>query len=250
MLLALCFMIVYGVLALVSVAGWIWLVVRAFGKSAGWGLAMLFFSPIAAIVAAVRDWTEWKRPFLLYYGSFGAQILVVIVSMIALPLASPFGRLAGNAAEPTLDATAAPNETVGDRVAAPEPSAPRNPAQAELAAPLTRAEAAPAVQRERTDPTGRPPSASMTGRVADLTPGMRNDDESNAVPDGFDEVAVATASTRIGSIVRLVARDGRIHKGTLTDVENGRLHMRFEMSGGSIAMDFAPAEIRSLQIRR
>ncbi len=254
MLLALFFAIVFGVAILVGFAGWIWLVVRGFGKSIGWGLAMLFFSPIAAIVAAVRDWPEWKRPFLLYYGSVGAQILVIVVSLVAVPLASPFGRLRGDPSaqmEPSVHKVAASDDIAQepgeDAATARAPMEDLPDPDGDAGTPI---KPEPHYPRGGTDPTGRPTSASITEHVADPVLPGRIDEDNISVPDGYEEVAVSAAATRVGSRIRIVARDGRIHKGTLADVADGMLHVNFDVTGGSVAMDFAAGEIRSLQVRR
>ena len=44
----------------------IWLLIRAFGKHAGWGMAVLFFSPISAVAFGIKHWKNEKLPFLAY----------------------------------------------------------------------------------------------------------------------------------------------------------------------------------------
>jgi len=52
-----------GITALVT---FIWLVIRAFGKHAGWGIAVLLLSPVSAIVFGINYWKSDKLPFLAY----------------------------------------------------------------------------------------------------------------------------------------------------------------------------------------
>ena len=52
-----------GVISLVT---FIWLLARAFGRHTGWGMAVLLFSPISAVVFGVKHWKEEKAPFLAY----------------------------------------------------------------------------------------------------------------------------------------------------------------------------------------
>jgi len=52
-----------GFTALVS---FIWLLTRAFGKHNGWGIAVLFFSPISAVAFGIKHWKDEKAPFLAY----------------------------------------------------------------------------------------------------------------------------------------------------------------------------------------
>ncbi|MEN8204487.1 MAG: hypothetical protein ABFS24_00620 [Pseudomonadota bacterium] len=44
----------------------IWLLARAFGKHAGWGMAVLLFSPISAVIFGIKHWKYEKVPFLAY----------------------------------------------------------------------------------------------------------------------------------------------------------------------------------------
>jgi hypothetical protein len=49
-----------------AIASFIWLVTRAFGKHNGWGIAVLFLSPISAVIYGVKYWKKDKLPFLAY----------------------------------------------------------------------------------------------------------------------------------------------------------------------------------------
>jgi len=70
------------VLAWVSMfAGFLWLVVRAFSTSTGWGFAVFFLSPISAMIYAAKYWEEAKKPFLVYMGSVGAAT-IILTSMV------------------------------------------------------------------------------------------------------------------------------------------------------------------------
>ncbi len=62
-----------GLGVLVFTAGSIWLLVRAFHTSVGWGLAVLLL-PIANLVYAITHWKTAKAPFLLFL--LGAALIV------------------------------------------------------------------------------------------------------------------------------------------------------------------------------
>ena len=53
--------------SLVAIGASIWLIVRAFGVSVGWGLACLFI-PFAQLVFLFRHWEEGRKPFLVSLG--------------------------------------------------------------------------------------------------------------------------------------------------------------------------------------
>lgn len=55
-----------GFIALLT---FIWLVSRAFSKKNGWGIAVLLFSPISAILFGIKYWRADKIPFLAYITS-------------------------------------------------------------------------------------------------------------------------------------------------------------------------------------
>ena len=69
--------ILFPLLTLVSLVGYIWLVAVAFKRSVGWGIGVLLLSPISAIIFAVKYWQESKKPFLIYIGSVSASIAMV-----------------------------------------------------------------------------------------------------------------------------------------------------------------------------
>jgi hypothetical protein len=68
---------------LVSTGSLIWLVVRAFRRHIGWGLAVMFLSPFSAIFFAVRHWNEAGKPFLLYIGSFFAGFALMLYVFVS-----------------------------------------------------------------------------------------------------------------------------------------------------------------------
>jgi hypothetical protein len=62
--------------AILSIVGWIWLVVVAFKTGVWWGLGTLFI-PLVGLIFAIMHWSEAKVPFLvsivgsvlLYFGA-------------------------------------------------------------------------------------------------------------------------------------------------------------------------------------
>ena len=52
----------------------LWLVVRAFKKHVGWGIAVLLLSPFAATAFAITYWKDAKQPFLAYISTLVAAI--------------------------------------------------------------------------------------------------------------------------------------------------------------------------------
>ena len=58
-----------GILALVSLVSFIWLLVVAFKESLIWGFLVFLFSPLSAIAFAIYHWNEAKKAFLVYFTS-------------------------------------------------------------------------------------------------------------------------------------------------------------------------------------
>jgi hypothetical protein len=239
-------------------AGWVWLVVRGFKTSAGWGIAMLLVAPIAAIVAAVKDWHSWKKPFLLYWGSAGAQVVLLIVCTVALPMAF---LASGGQAELAKAMEEAQRQAQNESAAADLSESHGEPAADETAsdpavlneAPAgtvaqTGAPVAPAGSHALLDPTGRPASASVNDRASRPLTVKPAVDDATAVPPGYELVPVSAAASRAGSRVRLIDLDGRIHTGVLTGVESGVLQLSFDLGGGSVVTGFEPKEIKALQV--
>jgi hypothetical protein len=66
------------ILGLVSFVGFIWLVVLAFKRSVGWGVGVLFLSPIAAAFFARKYWDEVKLSFGVYASTLLASTAIVL----------------------------------------------------------------------------------------------------------------------------------------------------------------------------
>jgi len=72
------FLIILFVSALLAFVGYIWLVVTGFRKNIFWGILVLLFSPLTAIIFAALNWFEAKKAFIAYilptlimFGTYG-----------------------------------------------------------------------------------------------------------------------------------------------------------------------------------
>ncbi len=72
----------YGLGVLMSFAGAIWLLVRAFQTSLVWGL-VVFFLPFANIVFAIKHWAFAKKPFLLSLVGVAILLVAGLVGFVA-----------------------------------------------------------------------------------------------------------------------------------------------------------------------
>ncbi len=81
---------ILGIGAILMLASWIWLTIRAFGEKFWWGLGTLMFAPLGFIFAAFH-WKQAKQPAMLFViglvavvGTYGAsQLLANTVDLSA-----------------------------------------------------------------------------------------------------------------------------------------------------------------------
>lgn len=63
---------------LIAVVALIWLTVRAFRRSALWGLGVLFLSPIVSTFYGIKYWDEDKKPFLIYTAAYFIGLTLIL----------------------------------------------------------------------------------------------------------------------------------------------------------------------------
>ncbi len=63
---------------LIALGALIWLTIRAFKISPGWGFAVLLLSPFSAAVFGVKHWKQQREPFLLYITTFTATFALCV----------------------------------------------------------------------------------------------------------------------------------------------------------------------------
>jgi hypothetical protein len=60
------YLLIFVIAALMNFAAFIWLVITGFKRGVLWGILIFLFSPLAAIIFAITNWFDAKRPFLAY----------------------------------------------------------------------------------------------------------------------------------------------------------------------------------------
>lgn len=63
--------------AIITLVALLWLTIRAFGKHAGWGFAVLLFSPLGAAAFGHKYWKDVKKPLTVY-----AVALLVTLALV------------------------------------------------------------------------------------------------------------------------------------------------------------------------
>ncbi|NOY85217.1 MAG: hypothetical protein GXO96_10445 [Nitrospirae bacterium] len=74
------FLIAIWVFSIVSLAGYLWLLILAFKKSTAWGLAV-FFIPFVSLYFSIKFWAETKKPFLIHSSASVGLIVVAVASV-------------------------------------------------------------------------------------------------------------------------------------------------------------------------
>jgi len=75
------YIILLVIAVLLNLAAFIWLVIAAFKRSVLWGILVFFFSPLAALIFAITNWFDAKKPFLAY-------VLTTILMFVPLGMMS------------------------------------------------------------------------------------------------------------------------------------------------------------------
>lgn len=74
------YILIIAVAGLLNFAAFIWLVITGFKRSVLWGLLIFFLSPLAALIFAILNWFEAKKPFLAYL----LTTILMIVPMVMM----------------------------------------------------------------------------------------------------------------------------------------------------------------------
>ena len=80
-------MILISLGSLIAFVGAIWILVLAFKKSILWGLGSLFLAPVM-LVFAIMNWSDCKKPFLIWLGGF-----VLIIAGVVMGGADAYSQL-------------------------------------------------------------------------------------------------------------------------------------------------------------
>ena len=65
---------------LLIIVGQIWFIIRAFGVSAGWGIACILFPPIVDLAFLVKHWDRASGPFWLILAGLVVSIVGALVA--------------------------------------------------------------------------------------------------------------------------------------------------------------------------
>jgi hypothetical protein len=210
-----------ALLGLVAFAGSIWLVVVAFRKGGTlWGLLTLFV-PFANLAFAVKFWPDARKPFL---ASFVPGLACGFCFFLA-------GGMAASAVSGEMARQAQENLRTA-------------PASAQLEEPAAGGESEAALRVDET------PSAVpfVLNAVTPPTLPKSEFDPETLTRDGYAPVPFAEAHRYVGRVAKLVTRDGRSHRGTITAARAGAIELEQYIGAGSIAVEFGPRETEKVLV--
>jgi hypothetical protein len=259
--------------SVVSLIGFVWLCVLAFKEHIGWGLAVFFLSPIAAIVFAIKHWENSKKPFLIYAGStlmFFVLAIVAFSTMGGFQMMDMAHRMSQGEeisdAEATEFIQAQIDRMESSGMLSPEEEAelrqmremikgmqqePSEPAQTET---TTIAMNAPPSRDTAQVPSS--PSSTPTPTPRPSTPPLRRSSRENSatlpsgelVPPGYKRVSVGDADRYLGRTIRIVGKDGNQTSGKLADVDSSYLLVERYLNSGTISFELDAKDVDSLLV--
>jgi hypothetical protein len=238
-------------LGLVCFAAYVWLVVVAFKHSALWGVLVLLFSPITAIVFAIKFWPEPKKPFLLYVGSFSAYFAILL--MFVVFLGGPMVKMAAEMSEGEVTEERAA-QLMGEHIDRMESSGLMSEAdKRDLQEVREQLREQSGQAEQEVEPATVP--ASLSRQVTDETNTIDRDlpkTQPSATKPAVtltsrDVVPVHQIGQHIGKRLRIVMRDGNELVVRLVANHGDELEFERRLSSGTMTVFVDPADIRSVR---
>lgn len=273
------------IIALATFCTYVWLVVTAFGKSVGWGIAVMLFSPLAALIFAAMNFEEAKKPFAAFMVCFLITIFVVIQKASDFAEDAGFADMAAKAqkGEKISDEEMARNALramekmqekgfIGeaDLAKARADFAAKFPPREEVAsqaAPQVTPQAVPAMKEpqaakpvvaairveEAQSPVMAEPELSADQTLASL---LDKDNSTTTASGGpgyrkvYTEVALSSLARKIGKLCKIIDKHGQQHIGQLLEVEPGYRLILSKSSGNvQYSMEILVENITSAMIQ-
>jgi hypothetical protein len=230
---------------IVAAVGFIWLLVVAFRNSALWGVLVFLFSPIGAIVFAIRYWNEAKRPFLVYLGSCVSLVLLAFSMVLFV----------GNEMVKTVAGMEPAAVTTDFEIPAFQPAAEGEVATAaaqDLSVPVGDAAAGSEAQQaalaiaERMKPVEEAPTPKLQPEALpepEPEPGQ-------LTLANRDDIPLSRLGDHVGERVRVVTRNGGEFIGHYAGGRDGRLEFEKHVRSGVLVVYFERSELVSVHRHR
>jgi hypothetical protein len=241
----------FSLAALVALVSYIWLVVVAFKKSVGWGFAVMLLSPITAIIFAIKNWRKSKKPFLIYittstacYAYIG-YIFVYLGGLEMMDMAQRMqqGKFSEQEAVQFMEKTMDRMATSGMLGAQEKKELQEIQGmfqQMKKGTADAKKEEAPPLAKASAGKVGVTPEKEAEVRVASAEP----------TAPAYKPIAVAEAGKYVGANIKVVGKDGVVHKGILKEVNPDRLVLETWVYDGTFGFELRSTDIESLQVYR
>ncbi|HXV76488.1 MAG TPA: hypothetical protein VD788_09230 [Candidatus Polarisedimenticolaceae bacterium] len=258
--------LLWPLVGLIGFVGYVWLCVVAFRRHVGWGLAVLFLSPVAAVFFAIKNWTEARKPFLVYVMSLVMTVGLAVYTfsafggfkMMAMAEQIQNGELSEDEAAVRMLEQMDRSGLLND-----EQRAELKRMQQAVVEAKRQADAEPApVHGSTVTPVSLPPPERVAAEpVATVDRSPRVDDDGSLdadptyddpavelVPPGYRQIDPGEAGDYLGRDIRIVNKDGSEHSGRLAEFESGVLLVERQLSSGTISFELSASDVDSLLV--
>jgi hypothetical protein len=248
--------ILWPIVGIVALVGFVWLCVAAFKQHVGWGLAVLFLSPFAAVFFAIRYWQESKRPFLVYMASFvlGMSLMVytfaAVGGMAAMAMAEQIenGQITAEQATAQMAEQMQSSGMLSEEQEAELQEMQQMLAEARAAQEAEDAKAVTAGADSGDPQRGRRRSIRMVNDAPEPSEPEPPVASIDVVPPGFKRVPINQASDYLGREIKIVSKTGAEHRGRLTDVAMDVLYVERHLSSGVIGFELDRNDVDTLMV--
>ncbi len=234
--------------AIITLVALLWLTIRAFGKHAGWGFAVLLFSPLGAAAFGHKYWKDVKKPLTVYAIAFLVTLALVLYLFSAwggwellqtgvrVQQGMQVNKLASRDASNFLKANLAFAERSGLEI--------RNMSAAEFAREQLVREALDAASlAEQPEPVA--PVEDVP--YQDIRKKVKSRDDSN-YRLAYMPIDVSEAHKYIGSTVKVTRKNVVEKEYRLTAISGNRLQLAQRNQNGNFSFSLRDSEIEKLRV--
>lgn len=262
---------ILGLLGLLNLIAFIWLVIAGFKRSILWGILIFLFSPLAAIIFAITNWFDAKKPFLAYLltavlfaGAWFSLLGDQLAQFAKISEAVNSGQIQPNEAAdyfnqdkslpehasdastgespPGLPPSAGMDSDAGSPLAADDKGTQQNTAETSTAADS----AVPAVNNEQ-DAVVVEEDNSEYPSLDKVKPDPLSN-RRKAEPSNTTRVGVNKLNSYLGRYFEITKKDGTRHRGILMKVTTSHVVLERKIYKGSFTYKIKKSDIKRLDM--
>jgi hypothetical protein len=272
--------------SVLGLVGYIWLTVVAFKRSVPWGLLVLLFSPITAIIFALTNWFDARKPFLIYIASFVLMIgsAYALYNQVSVAIQQIVQRQHSGELKPDEARRLMMSALLGHAIPQPAKAAPElAPAPAQGQAQAASEASKPAMAETKADTKPSNPAETKAKTVAEVKtvasseqitnkkaasveknpvkqkPVVRIPNPDQAQPDPLAQkrkkvepntivVSLDKMSSHVGHYFIITLKTGNQQRGLLRKVDDKRLYLDRKLYGGNFEYKVRKDQIKSIQM--